>query len=149
MGNCQAKGPDDAATNQPQRVFAITGGANKGRGTLPKLPQNTVKANPDDYAFLEVRVTHVFRLSRQVVFATVRSPSTQRLCHCVHNLQGALAKLLLFNRLDASIQRKLVTEMFERNVSAGEILIKEGDTGLAATELYVVKSGKFEVRPCT
>jgi CRP-like cAMP-binding protein len=60
--------------------------------------------------------------------------------------QGALAKLLLFNRLDAQIQRKVVTEMFERNVPAGEILIKEGDTGLAATELYVVKSGKFEVR---
>lgn len=36
-------------------------------------------------------------------------------------------------------------EMFERQVAAGEILIKEGDTGLAATELYVVKSGKFEV----
>jgi CRP-like cAMP-binding protein len=61
-------------------------------------------------------------------------------------LQGALAKLLLFNRLDTQIQRKLVAEMFERNVNAGEILIKEGDTGLAATELYVVKSGKFEVR---
>lgn len=60
-------------------------------------------------------------------------------------LQGALAKLLVFNRLDTQIQRKLVAEMFERNVNAGEILIKEGDTGLAATELYVVKSGKFEV----
>jgi hypothetical protein len=59
-----------------------------------------------------------------------------------------LAKLLLFNRLDTQIQRKLVAEMFERNVNAGEILIKEGDTGLAATELYVVKSGKFEVS-CT
>ncbi len=35
--------------------------------------------------------------------------------------------------------------MFERTVQAGEILINEGDTGLAATELYVVKSGKFEV----
>jgi len=27
----------------------------------------------------------------------------------------------------------------------GEIIIKEGDTGLAATELFVVKTGKFEV----
>ncbi|KAL6746691.1 kinase-like domain-containing protein [Haematococcus lacustris] len=60
-------------------------------------------------------------------------------------LEGALAKLLLFNRLDSQLQRKVVQEMFERNVAAGEILIKEGDTGLAATELYVVKSGKFEV----
>lgn len=28
---------------------------------------------------------------------------------------------------------------------AGEILIKQGDTGLAAAELYVVKSGEFEI----
>lgn len=44
------------------------------------------------------------------------------------------------------MQRKIVQEMYERAVSPGEILIKEGDTGLGATELYVVKSGKFEVR---
>ncbi len=54
-------------------------------------------------------------------------------------------KLLLFSRLDPALQRKVVQEMYERSVNAGEILIKEGDTGLAATELYVVKSGKFEV----
>jgi CRP-like cAMP-binding protein len=35
--------------------------------------------------------------------------------------------------------------MYEKNVAAGEILIKEGDTGYAASQLYVVKSGKFEV----
>eukprot|EP00891_Asterochloris_glomerata_P001614 jgi/Astpho2/1614/e_gw1.00028.5.1_t len=35
--------------------------------------------------------------------------------------------------------------MYERKVTAGEILIKEGDTGLAASELYVVKDGEFEV----
>lgn len=60
-------------------------------------------------------------------------------------MQRALGKLLLFSKLEAPLQRKIVSEMFERNVAAGEILIKEGDTGLAATELYVVKSGKFEV----
>ena len=59
--------------------------------------------------------------------------------------QGALTKLLLFSRLDPALQRKVVQEMYERSVNAGEILIKEGDTGLAATELYVVKSGKFEL----
>ena len=31
-------------------------------------------------------------------------------------------------------------------MQAGEILIQEGEVGLAASELYVVKSGKFEVR---
>jgi CRP-like cAMP-binding protein len=56
-----------------------------------------------------------------------------------------LSKLLLFNKLDVALQRKIVSETHERVVAAGEILIKEGDTGLAATELYVVKSGKFEV----
>uniref|UniRef100_A0A7S3R8L1 cGMP-dependent protein kinase n=1 Tax=Dunaliella tertiolecta TaxID=3047 RepID=A0A7S3R8L1_DUNTE len=60
-------------------------------------------------------------------------------------LEGALAKLLIFNRLDPQLQRRIVQEMYERKVGAGEILMKEGDTGLAATELFVVKSGKFEV----
>jgi CRP-like cAMP-binding protein len=32
-----------------------------------------------------------------------------------------------------------------RKVSAGEILIQEGETGLAASELYVVRDGSFEV----
>lgn len=61
-------------------------------------------------------------------------------------MQNALGRLLLFTRLDPQVQRKIVSEMYERTVPAGEILIKEGDTGLAASELYVVKSGKFEVR---
>ena len=30
-------------------------------------------------------------------------------------------------------------------IDAGEILIKQGDTGIAASELYVVKSGEFEI----
>ena len=38
-----------------------------------------------------------------------------------------------------------MAEMYERKVAPGEILIKEGDTGLAASELYVVKSGEFSV----
>ena len=46
--------------------------------------------------------------------------------------------MLLFGKLEASVQQRVVQEMYERKVSAGEILIKEGDTGLAASELYVV-----------
>lgn len=61
-------------------------------------------------------------------------------------LQENLNKVLVFNKLDPALQRKVVSEMYERSVPAGEILIKEGDSGLAASELYVVKSGKFEVR---
>jgi CRP-like cAMP-binding protein len=53
--------------------------------------------------------------------------------------------VLVFNKLEPALQRKVVSEMYERSVSAGEILIKEGDSGAAASELYVVKAGKFEV----
>ncbi len=38
-----------------------------------------------------------------------------------------------------------MAEMYEHSVKAGQILIQEGDTGLAASELYVVKTGTFEV----
>ncbi|GIL55372.1 hypothetical protein Vafri_10921 [Volvox africanus] len=107
MGNLQGKG--DVATTG--RAIAITGGAVKGKATLPKLPPNAAKAQPEDYSFIE----------------------------------NALGRLLLFTRLDPQLQRKIVSEMYERTVPAGDILIKEGDTGLAASELYVVKSGKFEV----
>lgn len=60
-------------------------------------------------------------------------------------VQENLNKVLVFNKLEPALQRKVVSEMYERAVSAGEILIKEGDSGAAASELYVVKSGKFEV----
>ena len=53
--------------------------------------------------------------------------------------------MLLMGKLEASTQNRVVQEMYERKVTAGEILIKEGDTGLAASELYVVKEGEFEV----
>ena len=44
-------------------------------------------------------------------------------------LQQCLNKLLLMGKLDAAVQRKVVQEMYERKVTAGEIHIKEGDTG--------------------
>lgn len=54
---------------------------------------------------------------------------------------------MLFNNLDRATQRKIVGEMYERRVAAGEILISQGDIGASASQLYVVKSGKFEVSP--
>ncbi|PSC70618.1 cyclic nucleotide dependent kinase [Micractinium conductrix] len=60
-------------------------------------------------------------------------------------IEESLTKLLLFNNLDRGAQRKVVREMYERPIAAGEILIQEGDTGLSASELYVVKTGEFEV----
>lgn len=55
--------------------------------------------------------------------------------------------MLLFDKLEADVQRKIVMEMYERSIKAGDILIQEGDVGIAASELYVVKEGEFEV--CT
>jgi cGMP-dependent protein kinase 2 len=60
--------------------------------------------------------------------------------------QNSLGNLLLFGRLNAGAQLKIAEHMWERAVTAGEILIQEGEVGLAASELYVVKAGKFEVR---
>jgi CRP-like cAMP-binding protein len=62
-------------------------------------------------------------------------------------VQTSLSKLLLFERLDKASQTMVVEHTWTRKVSAGEILIQEGETGLAASELYVVKDGAFEVRP--
>lgn len=60
-------------------------------------------------------------------------------------IEESLTKVLLFNNLDKGAQRKVAREMYERPIAAGEILIQEGDTGLSASELYVVKTGEFEV----
>ncbi|CAG9463429.1 unnamed protein product [Pedinophyceae sp. YPF-701] len=57
----------------------------------------------------------------------------------------ALHKNMFFAKLDIDTQRKIVQHMYERPVRAGEILINEGDTGSGAAELYVVKSGDFEI----
>ena len=44
-------------------------------------------------------------------------------------VQSCLSKLLLFGKMDFGGERRIAAEMYERNVVAGEILIKEGDTG--------------------
>lgn len=45
-------------------------------------------------------------------------------------VQSCLSKLLLFGEMDFGDERRIAAEMYERSVVAGEILIKEGDTGL-------------------
>eukprot|EP00884_Botryococcus_braunii_P009728 jgi/Botrbrau1/18757/Bobra.0386s0080.1 len=44
---------------------------------------------------------------------------------------------------DSASKTRIVKDMYERHVIAGDILIQEGDTGAASCELYVVKSGEF------
>ncbi|KAI8464570.1 MAG: kinase-like domain-containing protein [Monoraphidium minutum] len=60
-------------------------------------------------------------------------------------VKSSLCNLLLFGRLDRTAQARIAEATWERSVAAGEILIQEGEVGLAASELYVVKAGKFEV----
>ena len=45
-------------------------------------------------------------------------------------------------------QKKIVQEVYERPVCVGDILIQQGDVGAAASQLYIVKHGKFEVGGC-
>jgi cGMP-dependent protein kinase 2 len=59
--------------------------------------------------------------------------------------QTSLSNLLLFARLPPDAKLKVCEAMWELRVPAGEILIQEGETGLAASELYVVAQGGFEV----
>lgn len=59
MGAVCAKPSGDGETAgvaQPGgvRVKAITGGAVKGKATLPKLPANALKAQAEDVEFIEV-----------------------------------------------------------------------------------------------
>lgn len=62
--------------------------------------------------------------------------------------QASLDNLLLFARMTPDVKAKVVSHTWVRQVAAGDILIQEGETGLAATELYVVKEGTFEVGLC-
>ncbi|KAG1676370.1 hypothetical protein FOA52_001165 [Chlamydomonas sp. UWO 241] len=57
----------------------------------------------------------------------------------------SLRNLLLLSKLDPFVQQKIVADTYERAVPAGEILIQQGDTGPATSQLYVVKTGVFEV----
>ena len=40
---------------------------------------------------------------------------------------------------------QVLSRMYEKEVKRGEVLIREGDSGADADEMYVVKSGHFEV----
>lgn len=64
----------------------------------------------------------------------------------VGGAQECLANVLFFGQLDKALQARIATDVYERRVPAGEILIQEGDAGSAAAELYIVKEGEFEVR---
>lgn len=44
-----------------------------------------------------------------------------------------------------AINRMITQGMYERSIPAGDILIAEGNTGMGASEMYVVKHGQFEV----
>ena len=55
----------------------------------------------------------------------------------IMDVQSCLSKLLLFGKMDFGSERRIAAEMYERNVVAGEILIKEGDTGSIAAHKHI------------
>ena len=66
-------------------------------------------------------------------------------CPTVHSaLQPARAQHLHVNATRSQLH-VLQPPPTQRFCTAGEILIKQGDTGLAASELYIIQSGEFEI----
>lgn len=64
----------------------------------------------------------------------------------VHFIAECLTNLLLFHEFDSAQQiDMIVSGMYERPIPAGEILIQEGEAGFGIDEMYIVKSGEFEV----
>ena len=60
-------------------------------------------------------------------------------------LEESMDKLLVFKDMPRAQKRKVLSQMWEIEVEPGQILIQEGATGDDAQEMYVVKSGYFEV----
>lgn len=110
------RAPHDADT------LAITVRGDRGMAVLARTRQESVLALPGAKNLPAATLCHPFRP------------------------QAALSKLALFGRLGQITLRKLAGAMREQKVSAGCIMIQHGAAGPAASQMYVVKSGKFEVR---
>lgn len=141
MGAAASKSDQEAAGGLIiGRLPGIGEGTRKDKGTY-RAPQNAKRSLPEDWEYIEVGLH-----TRSAPCRAERLLSSEPIITDGETVvQSCLAKLLLFNNMDPTAQRKTVAETFERQVLAGEILIKEGDTGLAASEMYIVKSGQFEV----
>jgi len=63
----------------------------------------------------------------------------------VPTIEAALGKLVIFAKLEKSRRLEIAKHCLERDVPAGEQLIRQGETGVATDELYIVKSGHFDV----
>lgn len=152
MGNSTSRtAADGAASDAPAftgklgalpRVQAITEGGRKGRSSV-KLPPKATRSSPEEWPFIEVRSFSLVHPHPQTGIDAVRASrlgpahtSLNTMTHaelCAYPCpQSCLAKLLLFGKLDFSGQRRIAADMYERNVLAGEILIKEGDTGITS-----------------
>ena len=145
MGNGNSEADKDATGGLIiSRLPGIGEGTRKHASA--RLPPNTTKTQPDDWPQIEVLISMGGSDRDQSPLIAQRTHVGIIGRRCV---QACLGKLLLFDKLEPLVKRKTVVEMYERQVLAGEILIKEGDRGLAASELYVVKSGQFEVTSFT
>lgn len=122
------------------RIKAIVGGKAKERERGVAI--QGARTSATDYEFVMVRRSNGMQLQPWGLHGAALSVACAPQLH----VQDSLSNLLLFNKLDRFTRQKIVASTYERAVPAGEILIQQGDTGLAASQLYVVKSGKFEVR---
>ena len=142
-GNSKENGPETPGLMGKlggiPRAAAITEGR-RAKGGQPKLPPNAIKSQAEDWAFIEVTTAlHSsalrgnFCIFFHQMLCFLHSLEARPACRlnldcCLYHLQGCLSKMLLMGKLEASVQQRVVQEMYERKVSAGEILIKEGDT---------------------
>ena len=115
------------------RAQAITEGGRKSRASV-KLPPKAVRSSAENWPFIEVRPRngHLDTDTAEVVVILCRWTHEGVLdlsIDLMTSAQSCLAKLLLFGKVDWAGQRRIAAEMYERSVMAGEILIKEGDTG--------------------
>ncbi|KAF5842551.1 kinase-like domain-containing protein, partial [Dunaliella salina] len=90
------------------------------------------------------RLLHLSIPSKPVSFS--KTSTKCQVCALQRRILTCLQSSLLWSHLlDEETRQIVASHMYERAVPAGELLIQVGETGPSAAQLFVVKSGKFEV----
>jgi cGMP-dependent protein kinase 2 len=63
----------------------------------------------------------------------------------ISSMRSALNTVLLFSKLQEHVKDAIMTQMYERQVFAGDIIVQQGDIAGDNDEMYVIKEGIFEV----
>ncbi len=117
---------DQGARTQVARVKAIMGGG-AGRGaTAPKPSGRTAESKDQD--FIIVRRGMVMGWAAKPKIQTCWISMWPRSTTCHLRAQNALQALMLFHNLDKMTLRRIVSEMYEKSIPAGDILIQQVST---------------------